>query len=452
MSRPVQSSVPELSRLRELVWRALPVIAIAVAGSAIALGLHVLIARVAGPATYAAFAFLVSLINVIAMIALLGYDIRIPQELPAQLAAGAHGSIKKLLGRALLDSLVVGAVAALVAGAFLWPRVTSGEFPISDLMISALVILALILARLGTSIATATGQLFAGMWPERLLRDSIAIAVILLLVAISGTPSLSQIMLASLSGAAATCLAVLLGQTQMLPLARAMFQRSHDGAEASGHDRPTTLRLALASVASYIMMRSPLLVGAVSLPFADLALFSAGIALAELAGFGVTILAFLLMPDISRAQAAGRSAHVARLFARGWVLSVVATLASTAFLLMFQPIFAAAFGAGFERLSEVLLWLCLAQVARSFAGNAVQVMNARGQEGLVLAIQSVGAILTLVLVWAASAISTMAIGIALTVGATYVSLTLFAATILHAPPRFRAGLLMAFRTRAPDAS
>lgn len=452
MTEPVRPQAPELSRTRELAWRALPVIGVAVLGSAIALGLHVLIARLAGATTYAGFAFLVSMVNVVTMVALLGYDIRIPQELPAQLATGQGANARMLLQRALLDSLLVGAVAALLVGLFIWSRVASGDLPLPALLVSALVVLALILARLGTSIATATGRLFAGMWPERLLRDSITALVIWLTFLTLGAASLTTIMVSALIGAGVTCLVVLAGQSRLLPLTKPMLRPDPMPARRTGFDRSTTLRLALASAASYIMMRSPVLIGAITMAYGDLALFSAGIALAELAGFGVTILAFLLMPDISRAQAAGRSAHIARLFARGWLLSVMATLASTAFLLVFQRYFAAAFGPGFEKLGEVLPWLCLAQVARSFAGVSVQVLNARRQEGLVLAIQGVGAVLTLALVWAATDFGPTMVGFALAVGAAYVSFTLLAATILTASTRFRASLATAIRLRPGDPS
>jgi O-antigen/teichoic acid export membrane protein len=359
------------------------IVAITLAGSLLAFVLHSVMLRLGGVETYASFAFLLSAVGTASMAATLGYDALLQQALPALIKSRKGAAARAYLAMALRDGLAASAVIGALGFLILWRLDLPAQGELTAALLAAFLLPLAVAVRLGAATVVAFGRVPASVLPERIVRDGVAILLVVAAASMDWvlTPALAMFALVMGLGVAAALLVrgwrrdlapVLAGSLSPGASAPAALLRLHAGT------------LAVIGALSYGLQRAPLIVGFIVLQKAEAAAMAIAVALAELVGFTLTAVMLRLVPRIGVAAAAPRGA-LSSLLVQSMALGTAGGLVACLCLWLALPIFSRIFGPAMDQAVFLLAWLAAAQLLRCFAGASVQVLCALGRHGVVLA-------------------------------------------------------------------
>ena len=361
--------------------RALAVLGVIAAGAGTALLLHVVVARLGGTETYATFAVAWAALNLAAVAAVLGYD-----QLALAVAAGERPLARAFARTAAREVAFLGAAISIagllsLAAAGAHPAAAAGLLAVAPAIAAVPLIAA---TRVLAALVAADGGVLRAIWPERILRDLLILAVVIGVAAMTGGITVLTVFLAAAT-ASAVVLAIMLGQ------AHARFRLAGGGplpAVPLPAWRRKALALGLSSFSFQAMQRMPVLLAGILFLPDETARIAAALSVAELAGFPIVAVVAALNPELAAHRRGADVGGLARIHRASIALGFFGGLAAAAVLSALGPFVLSWFAVGAER--TLLLVFVFAHVLRSAFGVSTQVLLVCGHVPLVWAGNMVG--------------------------------------------------------------
>jgi O-antigen/teichoic acid export membrane protein len=362
------------------------------ASAAAALGVQLLLARVLGAARFGAYLYALTWMNVLAAVAVLGYDAAALRFAGAYGATGEWARLRGFLRRAsavgLAGAVVVGAVAAVAAAGFV-------AFRASAAAVVALVAVPLVPLLGGTKLLAAVLQGLGRVVLAQTLNGLVRPALFALLVALAlaaGMPATAPAVMGL--NVAATIGVVGIGAL----LLRRMVPGGPGAAPADpGWDRSARGQLVIVVSQLGLLYTDTLVVGAL-LGTLEAGVYAVAAQLASLAGFAIPALNGVAAPRMAGLHARADHRGLARLAGRvaraATAYALVAALALAAAATWVLAAFGEAFGAGLP----ALLVLAGAQLVAAAFAPAGFLLTMTGREAAAGRVVATAAAAHLVLV------------------------------------------------------
>ncbi len=298
---------------------------------------QLIIARTIGAASYGIYSYVLAWMTLLAYVATLGFNTVLLRFVPAYSSKEqwslARGVIQYAFGR----SLLVGIAIALFGIAIVWSlaRQSRHEMTVS-LSIGMAIIPVVALYVLGSAAVRALGGVISAIAPERLVRDSVSIALVLLAAALSTTSvGAPTILMALMAGSAVTAGMVGLSLRKLWP----PQLRSVEPAYAPEQWWHLAIPIMIMIGVEVLMSRAGvMLLGWIGDTHAA-GIFALGLNLALVLVLPRVAVGTFFSPNVSKLHAHQNDAELQSLFARATVLSLAGTTAlALPLLLLTEPL------------------------------------------------------------------------------------------------------------------
>lgn len=347
----------------------------------------VLLARMLSADALGTFVWATSIVTVLQIVAVLGFDRLATRELASGLVRDDVGSMAGVLrsGRRVVF-LSACTLAILVAG-FAYFALEGSER--TALLVALVVVPLLSLTTLRQASAQGLGRVVAGRLPEDLLRP----ALLLAFVAIAGATDAVRITATSalIFQNIAIGIAFVLGVhilARIVPENVAAYAvKRQDGR----HWTKKAVPLGFVGSADILLMQSAVIIlGAVS-GNAEVAFYAVAMRLATFVGLPESVMNSAFMPTIARLHASREHAQLALTASQVSFASTVAGIAFALPVLIAPEFFLSVFDSSLEGGSGTLRLLCIAWIISAFAGTNGSLLMMSGRPkpvvaGIVLAL------------------------------------------------------------------
>jgi O-antigen/teichoic acid export membrane protein len=366
------------ARIRRVAQGGATALAIYVVAAGIAASSQLLIARLIGAEAYGIYAYVIAWMTILGYVSALGFDVALLRFVPAYQTLGAwslaRGVIQYAERRALAVSLVlvlIGAFAILT-----WPRPLSPDLRNTFLVGLALVpVLALLWIR--CAIVRAFGGVMLALLPDKVARDGVLLAIIVLSVVVFRQPTGSPFaMTATLAGAIGGLGLASLAMRRLRPDELAGV----DAEYAAAYWRQTALPLLLIGAAEALLNRTGVVILGWFGETRDAGIYSLATNIALLAILPRAAVNTLFAPTISRLFTSRDGITLRALVAKAalWTLSA-ALLIALMLAILAEPILSW-FGKDFLAGVPALRILLIGQVIAASCGSQLSVLTMTGHE------------------------------------------------------------------------
>jgi O-antigen/teichoic acid export membrane protein len=437
-------SAPELAR--RLSSASLWAFVVYVGGAGLTCLAQLVIARKIGAPSYGIYSYVSAWTILLSYIAALGFNIVLLRFLAAYCATEqwslARGIIRFAFGRSLLVAMVI-AICGIAAALSL-----AHSFP-HELAIGMATVPLTALYVLGSAAVRALGGVISALAPERLVRDGLMVALVVLAGMLSATPvNATTVLIALMVSSAVT--AGILGLS--LRILWPPQLRSAVPAYAPGDWWHLALPVMIMIGLDVLMSRAGVfLLGWIGDTRAA-GIFALGLNLALFLVLPRMAVGTFFSPTVSKLHAQQNEAALQSLFARATVLSLVGTVALALPLLFLTEPLLRLFGEDFVATAPIARILVVGQIFAAATGPQLNLLTMTGHERAAAAILMVGAALNVV----ACAIGIAffgAIGAAVATAATNVAWNAAMAVYIYKRVNMIAGLLFAVvEFRGPAAA
>lgn len=366
------------ARIKRVAQGGATALAIYIAAAAIAASSQLLIARLIGAEAYGIYAYVLAWTTILGYVSALGFDVALLRFVPAYQTLGAlslaRGVIRYAERRALAVSLLLVLIGTFAI--LMWPRALAPELRNTFLVGLALVpVLALLWIR--CAIVRAFGGVMLALLPDRVVRDSVLLVIIVLSVEVFRQPTSSAFAMA----------ATLAGGISGLGLASLAMRRLRPGdlagvdAEyAAAYWRRTALPLLFIGAAEALLNRTGVVLLGWFGETRDAGIYSLASNIALLAILPRAAVNTLFAPTISRLFTSKDRITLRALVAKAalWTLST-ALLIAIVLAILAEPILSW-FGKDFATGVPTLRILLIGQVIAASCGSQLSVLTMTGHE------------------------------------------------------------------------
>lgn len=351
-------------------------------------------ARIIGPESFGLYMYALAWTTVAATVSTLGFHVSLLRLVPACRARGDLSGARGAIRFATLGAAVSGVLAAAVAARFLAADEAWETERGLTLLIAAAAAPPLALQLVGAATVRALGGPVAGLVPERLGRDPIALAALAAMVGFGLAPASAPTAMTGmlLSGAATATLAFALRRRRLpadLRAARPVYA-------VSEWLRPT-LPLTCIMIADVAMARGGVIVLGLVSDVGSVGSFAVALALSTLVALPRMAVASAFAPRVADLHARGEREALQALLARAAGLSLVGAALVAAGLAATAPWLLSLFGGGFDGATAPLFILVAGQLVAAAAGPQQHVVTMTGREPAAAAMHCGAALVLVVL-------------------------------------------------------
>ena len=398
---------------------------------------QLVIARKIGAPSYGVYSYVVAWTTLLSYMAALGFNTVLLRFLAAYCATEqwslARGIIRYAFGRSLLVAMAI----ALCGGAAEF--LLADGFP-DEMAIGLATVPLVALAVLGSAAVRALGGVISAIAPERLVRDGLLIALVVLAGMLSANPVNAKTALIALMVSSAATAAILGVSLRKLSPPKLRFAVP---AYAPGDWWHLALPVMTMIGVEVLMSRAGVILLGWIGDTRGAGIFALGLNIALLLVLPRLAVGTFFSPAVSRLHAQQNEVALQNLFARATVLSLVGTIALALPLLLLTGPLLRLFGEDFAATAPIAQILVVGQILAAATGPQLNLLTMTGHERVAAAILVVGAIINIV----ACAISIAffgAIGAAVATAATNVAWNAAMALYIYKRVNMIAGLFFAF--------
>jgi O-antigen/teichoic acid export membrane protein len=352
-------------------------LAVLVSGAGLSYLAQVVTARLIGPASFGVYAYVLAWTTLLAYAATLGFRVSLLRLLPAYRATGdwsrARGLARFAAWATAASALGVTAVGLLLVLAMLGRGSEAALTFLIGLCVVPLVALQIIAA----ASVRAWGSVVSALVPERILRDGIAVAVLVVVLAAGwmapGAPAAAVALLAGGSGA-------LLASWLMLRRRRPAELAAAPPVLAPRDWLRPTLPLTVLMLADVLMSRAGTMVLGSIGAMHEAGLFTVAYSLSLLAALPRMAIASAFAPTVADLHARGERQRLQALCTRAARLSLVATLLVALPLMVAAGPLLSLFGPAFQPGAPAVVVLVLAQLFAAACGPQQHLLTMTGHE------------------------------------------------------------------------
>lgn len=362
----------------------------------LASGSQFILARLMGAQSYGDYAYVLAWMSVLAYFAALGFDVALLRFIPAYEAKEkwglAEGVIKYAQRRVLFTGLAVALLG--VTYAYLW-RESIGLDLANTFLIGFMLVPVWSLLWIRCSIARSSGGVLMALIPDRLTRESVLIAIVLVAALL-----LNQNVDALLA-MSATLIGSVIGLVMAVINVRILREGNKNWSPPPEYDveywRRSILPLVVLGAVEVFINRT----GVISLGYmgqpVEAGVFGLVFNIAFVVTLPRTAVNTLFAPNISALYAAGESENLRALIAKStvWMLGFSALIAFPLFLFAEQLL--AWFGPAFVPGAVALKTLVVVQLAAVAAGSQINILTMTGNESIAAMLLTGFAILNIAL-------------------------------------------------------
>jgi O-antigen/teichoic acid export membrane protein len=391
---PLGARLTRMPRLRSASAGAF---AILVTGAGISYFTQVATARLLAAESFGVYAYVLAWVTVLAYLSTLGFHVsllRLVSTYRAQVDwSRACGVIRfaRLGAAATGTALAFGSAAVIVVTGGLEPEVST------TFLIGLAAVPLLALQLVGAAAVRVFGSVISALAPERLVRDSLALALLAALI-FGGVcrPGAPAAMLGLLGSAAGTLWLV----TRLARRARpAELQRSRPRFAVRDWVRPA-LPLTVIMAADVMMARSGVIVLGLVGDTAAAGVFAAAFALATLVALPRMAVAAAFAPTVADLHARGDRAGLQALAVRAARLSLGGAVCVAVPLMLAAPELLTLFGKDFAAGAPAVVILIFGQLVAAAVGPQQHMITMTGREAAGAAMQAGGALFSVALCFA----------------------------------------------------
>lgn len=367
-----------------------------VAGAGTSYVAQVVTARIVGVESFGFYMYAVAWMVVAATLSTLGLHVSLLRLVPAYRACGDWAAMRGVIRFAIRRVAAIGVLVAICGAAVTLAANRDGELRIA--MLVALAASPLVAMQLvGAALVRAFGGVVSALAPERLGRDSVAVAVLAGLVGLGLAPATAP----------TASVAMLASAVAMLVLTVYLAWRSHPvelrdvSPRAAPRDwmRPA-LPLTVIMGADVTMARSGVVVLGLMGDARGAGIFAVAYSLSALTALPRMAVAAAFAPTVASLHAHGDRDGLQSLSARAARLSLAGALCVALPLLLALPVLLGIFGHGFREGAPAAAILIGGQLLAAAAGPQQHLMTMTGRESAGATMQAGSALLGLVLCFA----------------------------------------------------
>ena len=348
-----------------------------VAGAGIGFAVQLGTVRLIGAESFGIFAYVIAWTTVLGYISTLGFHVSLLRLLPTYQVGQDWSKAGGVVRFAFSGAVISGtAIAVVAAGAVLQVYGAGSELG-RALLIGAAVVPLLALRLVGAAAVRAFGGIIASMLPERILRDSLALAFLAVAaLGFSATPDA-----VTATGAVFAAGLVTLWFVRGFLFARRPSELVTASRSYLPRDwlRPA-LPLTVIMLADTLMSRAGVLVLGARGETADVGIFAVAFSLALLAALPRLSVSALFAPTVSTLHARGDATGLQDLLGRSAGLSLLGTLGVALPLILGAPYLLPLFGPEFTAAAPVLDVLIIGQIVAAAAGPQQHLLTMTGHE------------------------------------------------------------------------
>jgi O-antigen/teichoic acid export membrane protein len=352
-------------------------LAVLLAGAGISYLAQVGTARLIGPGSFGAYAYLLAWTTLLAHAATLGFRVSLLRLLPAYRAVGDWPRAR---GAGRFASWIAAGCGCLVAaaGSVIVVLVLGAASELARAFLIGLWVIPLVAVQLVTAARVrAWGGVVSALVPERILRDGIAVLVLGLLVLWGPLAAGAPAAAASLVAAALCALAA---SHWMLRRRQPPELLAAPAVSAPGEWLRPTLPLTVLMLADVLMSRAGTLVLGSAGAIHDAGIFAVAYSLSLLAALPRMAIASAFAPTVSDLHARGERERLQALSSRAAQLSLAATLVVAVPLMLAAEPLLMLFGSEFRSGVPAVVVLVLAQLFAAACGPQQHLLTMTGQE------------------------------------------------------------------------
>ena len=366
-----------MASIKRVAFGGVTAFAIYIAGTSVTASSQLLIARLLGAETYGVYAYVMAWTTVLAYFSALGFDTALLRFVAAYQTKGAWSLARGVIQYAERRALVIGILVVLVGTLVIFsqPRRLSPELRNTFLVGFVLVpVLALLWIR--CSIVRAFGGVIMSVLPDKVVRDGLLLAFVVLTVVLGLHADASKVMMATLVGAVVALALATLATRRLRPRALTVVIPEY----AATIWRHTAVPLVIIAAAEALLNRTGVMLLGWFGETRDAGIYSLVFNIAFLVVLPRTAINTLFAPTISSLFARRDQATLQALVtnAASWTLCAAVCIALVLAFLA-EPILAW-FGKDFVVGVPALRILLAGQVIAASCGSQLLVMTMTGHE------------------------------------------------------------------------
>lgn len=409
-----------------------------IAGAGLTSLAQILLARFLSPTSYGIYSYAMAWSSTVAYMATLGFSVTLLRLVPSYRARGLHGLARGLITFSMLRSTAAAVLAGLLGAAFMlveYPHAPA-ELRYSLLLAMASVPLVTILTN-GASLLRAFGSVVLALLPERILRDSL-LMILVVIAAIWWPSSLDAGMVMKL-----VIVSTFAAVVMVLVTARILWpddlrvKPQIDKSEWWG-SVPAVLIITSLDI---LVGRTGVLVLGWAGQVEEAGVFSLAMNVALLVALPRAAVSTMFAPSAADLFARGQGKELQALYSRASLLCFAAALViAVPLVALTEPLFGW-FGQSYSDGSMIARILIVGQLATAFFGPQQNLLTMTGNQWAAANSMVIGAIANIAGCWLGNhlgGVQGAAIGIVLAVMLWNVTTMLFVRSRLQIMPRFLA--------------
>ncbi len=357
------------------------VVSARVCGAAFGILTQILLAKFLGAEDIALFFVATGLAAVLAIVCTLGYPMLVPRIAAEAAQENNAGKLTTFMLQARIDTALLCSLLAtgLLLAAWGLPDLSDGSR--LSLKFAALTLPAFALLRLNGSLANALKRFGLGFLPDLFIRPLLLLVLVLAAWLIWDRLSIEAVL-----GGHVVIAAVLAVWQMVRLLSKSKIEnqteiptRAARKALASNWRRRAA-PLVLAALFIGVFADLDIIIAQFFLDDAQTGVFGVCLKISLFVAFGIQAVHQLILRDTANALNAGNEKMVREVISRANALTVLGSIGSALFVVMFGRELLGFFGSEFLIGYQALVVLMLAQVVRALAGPATQILALTGHE------------------------------------------------------------------------
>ncbi|WFU18473.1 polysaccharide biosynthesis C-terminal domain-containing protein [Bradyrhizobium sp. CB3481] len=352
---------------------------------------QLVIARTVGPASYGIYSYVLAWTTLLSYVATLGFSMVLLRFVPAYSVKGQWSLARGVIRFAFKRSFLVAVAIAISGVVIVLPLERSfGREMTVSLAIGLAIVPLVALYVLGGATVRAFGGVISATAPERLVRDGLMLAIVLLAAAFSVTsPDATTVLSALLISSVATAGLLLWSALKLWP----PQLRSAELAYAPRDWWHLAFPVMIMTGVDVILNRAGLIVLVWSGDTHAAGIFALGLNLALLLILPRMAVGTFFAPNVSRLHASLDGGALQSLFARATVLTVAGTITLALPLLLLTEPLLQFFGEDFVAAVPITQVLVVGQIVAAAMGPQQSLLTMTGRERVAATLMVIGAII-----------------------------------------------------------
>jgi O-antigen/teichoic acid export membrane protein len=386
----MHDNVVDSTQIRRVARGGIAAFAIYMAGVGLAYCSQLAIARIVSAETYGIYAYVLAWMSVLAYFSALGFDVALLRFLPAYETEHAWALLRGVIQYAERRATLVGAVVIVVGVSVIMLRAESLSPALKDTFLIGFTLVPVwALLWIRCSVARAFGGVVSAVAPDRILRDGVLLALVLIAsLGLRWNVDAPFVMMATLVSSGLALGAAITAVRRLQPGALADVLPAY----AASTWRLTALPLVVIGVTEILMNRTGVLLLGWIGDTKSAGVYSLAFSIAFVVVLPRTAINTLFAPTVSALFTRKNQALLQVLITKSSSWTLCATAFISASLLIFAEPLLAWFGKEYVAGVPALRILLVGQVIAASAGSQMHVMTMTGNERGAAALLIAGAL------------------------------------------------------------